>query len=47
MPMVLKLQGISHSVISDSLGHESEKVTKHYLESFGNEILDEADKSLL
>jgi site-specific recombinase XerD len=43
----LKKAGISTSVISEALGHESEKTTQIYLESFGNSILDEASKSLL
>ena len=28
-------------------GHESENVTKHYLESFGDDVLDKADEHLL
>lgn len=43
----LKRSGISTSVISEAMGHDSEKTTKIYLESFGNDILDEAIKSIL
>jgi len=43
----LKKSGISTSVISEAMGHDSEKTTKIYLESFGNDILDEAIKSIL
>ena len=45
--LVLKKQGVSIATISDSMGHESESVTKHYLESFGNDVLDKADELLL
>ncbi len=45
--LVLKKQGVSIATISDSMGHESESVTKLYLESFGNDVLDKADNLLL
>lgn len=44
---VLKRAGVSTSVISESLGHSSERVTQIYLDSFGNEQMDEAMKNLL
>ncbi|WP_037360882.1 site-specific integrase [Asinibacterium sp. OR53] len=43
----LKRSGISTSVISEAMGHDSEKTTKIYLDSFENTILDEASKSIL
>ena len=44
---VLKRSGVSTSIISESLGHSSEKVTQIYLDSFGNDQMDEAMKNLL
>lgn len=44
---ILKNSGVATSVISESMGHDSEKTTQIYLESFGNNILDEASKALL
>lgn len=44
---ILKISGISTSVISQAMGHDSEKTTQVYLESFGNNILDEASKAIL
>lgn len=44
---ILKNQGISTSIISQALGHDSEKTTQIYLESFQNEILDKASRSIL
>ena len=44
---VLKRAGVSTSVISESLGHSSERVTQIYLDSFDNEQVDEAMKNLL
>lgn len=44
---IMKKKGISTSVISQALGHQSEKVTQVYLESFDNDILDEASKVIL
>ncbi len=43
----LKFSGVSTAIISQSLGHSSEKVTQVYLDSFGNEQIDEAMKNLL
>ena len=44
---IMKQSGISTSVISEAMGHDSEKTTKIYLESFENIILDEASKVIL
>ena len=44
---VLKRSGVSTSVISESLGHSSERVTQIYLDSFENKQLDDAMKNLL
>lgn len=44
---VLKRAGVSTSIISESLGHSSEKITQVYLDSFDNEQIDEAMKNLL
>jgi site-specific recombinase XerD len=44
---VLKRSGVSTSLICESLGHSSEKVTQYYLDSFENSQLDEAMKNLL
>lgn len=44
---VLKRSGVATSVISESLGHSSERVTQFYLDSFDNETLNEAMKNLL
>ncbi|NDW08227.1 site-specific integrase [Dysgonomonas sp. 520] len=44
---VLKRSGVATSIISESLGHSSEKVTQIYLDSFENSQIDEAMKNLL
>ncbi|MCM1356893.1 MAG: site-specific integrase [Staphylococcus sp.] len=44
---VLKRAGVSTSIISESLGHSSERVTQIYLDSFDNEQIDNAMKNLL
>lgn len=44
---VLKRSGVSTSIICESLGHSSEKVTQIYLDSFENAQIDEAMKHLL
>ena len=44
---VLKRAGVSTSIISESLGHSSEKITQVYLDSFDNEQIDNAMKNLL
>ena len=44
---VLKRSGISTSLISESLGHSSEKITQIYLDSFENSQINEALENLL
>lgn len=44
---VLKRAGVSTSIISESLGHSSERVTQIYLDSFDNEQINNAMKELL
>jgi integrase len=44
---VLKRSGVSTSIISESLGHSSEKVTQIYLDSFENTQIDKAMENLL
>lgn len=44
---VLKRSGVATSIISESLGHSSEKVTQIYLDSFENSQIDEAMKCLI
>ncbi len=44
---VLKRSGVSTAIISESLGHSSEKVTQISLDSFENSQIDEAMKNLL
>ncbi len=43
----MRNSGISVSVISKAMGHDSEKTTEIYLEGFDNKILDEASKAIL
>lgn len=43
---VLKRCGVNTSIISESLGHSSEKVTQIYLDSFEDSQIDEAMKNL-
>lgn len=44
---VLKRAGVSTAIISESLGHSSEKITQTYLDSFDNEQIGNAMKNLL
>ena len=44
---VLKRAGVPTSIISESLGHSSERVTQIYLDSFENERMDEAMQHLI
>lgn len=44
---VLKKNGISTTIISQAMGHDSEKTTQIYLNDFENKILDEASKKIL
>jgi site-specific recombinase XerD len=43
---VLKKEGISVSIIGQALGHEDEKTTRIYLDSFGSEIMQQAFEKL-
>ena len=43
---VLKRAGVATSIISESLGHSSEKVTQIYLDGFENSQIDEAMENL-
>ncbi len=44
---IMKLNGASTAIISESMGHESERITQVYLDSFENVVLDEANKLIL
>ena len=44
---VLKRAGVPTSIISETLGHSSEKITQIYLDSFDNEQVDKAMENLL
>lgn len=44
---VLKRAGVSTSIISESLGHSSERITQVYLDSFDKKQIDTAMKALL
>ncbi len=44
---VMKKSGVPTAIISEALGHESEKTTQIYLDSFENIVIDEASKSIL
>lgn len=44
---VMKRSGISNSIIKETMGHDSEKTTQIYLDSFENHVLDDATKALL
>ncbi len=44
---VLKRNGTPISLISDALGHQTEKITQVYLDSFENEAMDKANENLL
>jgi integrase len=44
---ILKKSGVSTSLISEALGHDCEKTTQIYLDSFGNSTLDEVSKVIL
>ena len=43
---VLKREGISVSIIGQALGHEDEKTTRIYLDSFGSDIMQQAFEKL-
>jgi integrase len=44
---ILKRSGVSTSVISEAMKHDTERTTQIYLDSFENDILDEANENLL
>lgn len=44
---VLKRSGVSTAIISESLGHSSEKVTQIYLDNFENNQINDAMKNLI
>jgi integrase len=44
---ILKKSGVSTSVISEAMKHDTEKTTQVYLDSFENDIIDEANQKLL
>lgn len=44
---VLKKAGTSISLISEAMGHQTEKVTQTYLKAFENEDLDQIDQNIL
>ena len=44
---ILKKSGVKTSIISESLGHSSEKITQVYLDSFDNSQIEDAMKNLL
>ena len=39
--------GVSTSVISEAMKHDTERTTQIYLDSFANEILDDANENLV
>ena len=43
----LKRSGVNTSLICEALGHSSERVTQIYLDSFGNDQMEDAMKNLL
>lgn len=44
---VLKRSGVSTSIISESMGHQTEAITQTYLKSFENSVIDDAMENLL
>ena len=43
---IAKKSGIDIGIISDALGHHDSLVTRTYLDSFGNEEIDRANKQI-
>ena len=41
---IAKRAGVSTAIISEGLGHDSEKTTQIYLDSFENKVLDDANE---
>ncbi|ABG58733.1 site-specific integrase [Cytophaga hutchinsonii] len=44
---ILKKSGVSTSVISEAMKHDTEKTTQIYLDSFENDIIDDANEKIL
>lgn len=44
---IMKHNGAPISIISESMGHQNERITQVYLDSFGNEVLDEVNRLIL
>ncbi|NQU33118.1 MAG: site-specific integrase [Bacteroidetes bacterium] len=44
---IAKRSGISTAIISEGLGHESEETTQVYLDSFENDVLDDANELII
>jgi integrase len=44
---IMKRSGVSTAIISEALGHESEKTTQIYLDTFESKVLDEASMAIL
>ena len=44
---VLKINRVDTSIISEAMGHATSDVTKIYLKSFANEVIDAANEHLL
>jgi site-specific recombinase XerD len=44
---VLKRNGVSTSIISEAMKHDTEKTTQIYLDSFENSVIDDANETLL
>jgi integrase/recombinase XerD len=38
-----KRKGVPTAVIQESLGHKTESITQTYLDSFGNNVIDDFD----
>jgi integrase len=43
----MKRSGIPTAVISEGMGHSTEKMTQTYLDSFENKTLDDANRNIL
>lgn len=44
---IMKRSGAPLGIISESMGHQNERITQVYLDSFGNEVLDEVNRLIL
>ena len=44
---IAKRSGISTAIISEGLGHTTEEITQVYLDSFENEVLDDANEPII